>query len=188
MVLIEVDRNFDSFHRLLGSHAWSEFLQKPSKEELEKVSKVFGCTYNTGRKVEKHGPSASRSTSLRILTQVVTGWKRVNIKDDWFNGWRRENEWVEQFQRSFSSDRISASSDTHTLKPHTVTYLLKRRPARQCASLSRKRLSLTKKTGQFPGTPEKAQTRNQSRVPHAAHRIRSPDPTMKTTMPTKMTD
>lgn len=73
MVLIEVDRNFDSFHRLLGSHAWSEFLQKPSKEELEKVSKVFGCTYNTGRKVEKHGPFASRSTSLRLLRSSQVG-------------------------------------------------------------------------------------------------------------------
>ena len=67
MVLIEVDRDFDSFHRLLGLHRWSEFLQKPSEEELQKVSMVFGCTYNTGRKVEKHGPSASRSTHSAYL-------------------------------------------------------------------------------------------------------------------------
>jgi hypothetical protein len=62
MVVIEVDRDFDSFDRLLGLHTWSKFLQKPSEEQLDKVSKVFYCTYNTGRLVEKHGPFASRST------------------------------------------------------------------------------------------------------------------------------
>jgi hypothetical protein len=60
--VIEVDRDFDSFDRLLGLHTWSKFLQKPSEEQRDKVSKVFYCTYNTGRLVEKHGPSASRST------------------------------------------------------------------------------------------------------------------------------
>lgn len=60
--MIEVDREFDGFDNLLGLHTWSEFLQKPSKEQLDKVSKVFYCTYNTGRLVEKNGSSASRST------------------------------------------------------------------------------------------------------------------------------
>ena len=55
MVVIEVDRDFESFDRLLGLHTWSEFLQNPSDEQLDKVSKVFYCTYNTGRLVEKHG-------------------------------------------------------------------------------------------------------------------------------------
>ena len=64
MVVIEVDRDFESFDRLLGLHTWSEFLQNPSEEQLDKVSKVFYCTYNTGRLVEKHGLSARRSTPL----------------------------------------------------------------------------------------------------------------------------
>ena len=55
MVVIEVDRDFESFDQLLGLHTWSEFLQNPSEEQLDKVSKVFYCTYNTGRLVEKHG-------------------------------------------------------------------------------------------------------------------------------------
>ena len=64
MVVIEVDRDFESFDRLLGLHTWSEFLQNPSEEQLDKVSKVFYCTYNTGRLVENYGLSARRSTPL----------------------------------------------------------------------------------------------------------------------------
>jgi hypothetical protein len=64
MVVIEVDRDFDSFDRLLGLHTWSKFLQKPSAEQADKVSKVFYCTYNTGRQVEKSGLFARRSSSL----------------------------------------------------------------------------------------------------------------------------
>jgi hypothetical protein len=71
--VIEVDRDFDSFDRLLGLHTWSEFLQRPTKDQLDKVSKVFYCTYNTGRQVEKNG------------------WKRVNIEEHWFNGWTPNN-------------------------------------------------------------------------------------------------
>ena len=90
MVVIEVDRDFESFDKLLGMHTWSEFLQKPSEEQLDKVSKVFYCTYNTGRLVEKHG--LSRSSLLRLLTKVVVaGWKRVNIEEHWFNGWKPDN-------------------------------------------------------------------------------------------------
>jgi len=73
MVVIEVDHDFDSFENLLGLHTWSEFLQRPTEEELEKASKVFYCTYNTGRKVEKNG------------------WKRVNVEEHWFHGWSANN-------------------------------------------------------------------------------------------------
>ncbi|KAN0137854.1 hypothetical protein V8E53_004338 [Lactarius tabidus] len=69
MVVIEVHRDFDSFDRLLGLHTWSEFLQKPCKEQIDKVSKC----------------------SVALLTQVVAGWKRVNIEDRWFNGWTANN-------------------------------------------------------------------------------------------------
>ena len=57
MVVIEVDRDYESFENLLGLHTWSEFLQRPTQEELDKVSKVFYCAYNTGRIVEKNGLS-----------------------------------------------------------------------------------------------------------------------------------
>ncbi|KAH9058215.1 hypothetical protein EDB87DRAFT_1578207 [Lactarius vividus] len=73
MVVIEVDREFDRFDELLGLHAWSGFLLKPSEEQKDKSSKVFYCTYNTGRLVEKNG------------------WKRVNIEEHWFHGWTRNN-------------------------------------------------------------------------------------------------
>ncbi|KAH9018392.1 hypothetical protein EDB85DRAFT_617998 [Lactarius pseudohatsudake] len=73
MVVIEVDREFDRFDDLLGSHAWSGFLLKPSEEQKDKSSKVFYCTYNTGRLVEKNG------------------WKRVNIEEHWFQGWTPNN-------------------------------------------------------------------------------------------------
>jgi len=55
MVIIEVKRDFDCFDRLLGEHKWSEFLRNPSAEELEKVTQVFYCVYNSGRQVQKNG-------------------------------------------------------------------------------------------------------------------------------------
>ena len=57
MVVIEVDRDYESFENLLGLHTWSEFLQRPTQEELDKVSKVFYCAYDTGRIVENNGLS-----------------------------------------------------------------------------------------------------------------------------------
>jgi hypothetical protein len=67
MVVIEVDRDYESFENLLGLHTWSEFLQKPNKEQLDKVSKVFYCTYNTGRIVEKNGLSRVESLCFTYL-------------------------------------------------------------------------------------------------------------------------
>ena len=66
--MIEVDRYFDRFDGLLGLHTWSKFLSMPSEEEKDKSSKIFYCTYNTGRQVEKSGLSAYRSTLLPLLT------------------------------------------------------------------------------------------------------------------------
>ena len=42
------------------------------------------------------------------------------------------------------ANRILASSDTHTRRHHTVKSLLRQRPARQCAALSRKSPSLSR--------------------------------------------
>jgi hypothetical protein len=55
MVIIEVKRDFDGFDRLLGEHKWNEFLRNPSKEEREKVTRVYYCVYNSGRQVQKNG-------------------------------------------------------------------------------------------------------------------------------------
>jgi len=74
MVIIEVGRDFDGrFDLLLGTHEWSAFLKKPTKEEEDKASDAFYCRYNTGRLVEKHG------------------WKRVYIEEHWFDGWSPSN-------------------------------------------------------------------------------------------------
>jgi hypothetical protein len=67
MVVIEVDRDYESFENLLGLHTWSEFLQRPNEEELDKASKVFYCTYNTGRKVEKNGLSRVKSLYYALV-------------------------------------------------------------------------------------------------------------------------
>ncbi|KAH9174358.1 hypothetical protein EDB89DRAFT_1848967 [Lactarius sanguifluus] len=89
MVVIEVDREFDRFDELLGLHAWSGFLLKPSEEQMDKSSKVFYCTYNTGRLVEKNGPSAGHST--HSTHSHFVGWKRVSIEEHWFQGWFANN-------------------------------------------------------------------------------------------------
>ena len=68
MVVIEVDRYFEGFDGLLGLHTWPKFLLKPNEEEKDKSSKIFYCTYNTGRQVEKSGPSVYRSTLFPLLT------------------------------------------------------------------------------------------------------------------------
>ncbi|TFY82930.1 hypothetical protein EWM64_g1083 [Hericium alpestre] len=73
MVILEVDRYFDGYDRLLGAHKWSEFLQSPSDEEKDQVTKIFYCTHDTGRKVQKNG------------------WKRVEIQEHWFTDWSASN-------------------------------------------------------------------------------------------------
>jgi hypothetical protein len=75
MVVIAVDRDFDRFDDLLGLHTWSEVLLKPTREDLDKSSKVFWCRYNSDRLVQKHGMStiapgssitAAQSSSIRL--------------------------------------------------------------------------------------------------------------------------
>ena len=79
MVVIEVDRDYDSFENLLGLHTWSEFLKKSNKEELDKVSKVFYCTYNTGRIVEKNG--LSRIESLYSALVYLCCVRRLEARE-----------------------------------------------------------------------------------------------------------
>jgi len=54
MVIIEVDRDYPHFDRILGEHRWSEFLRNLSDDEKERVTQVFYCTYHTGRMVQKN--------------------------------------------------------------------------------------------------------------------------------------
>ncbi|CDO77597.1 hypothetical protein BN946_scf184936.g22 [Trametes cinnabarina] len=64
-VIIEIDETFPEFKRLLGAHKWSEFLVEPN-DEAHFVSKIFYCTWNSDRDVQKNG------------------WKRVDVQDKWF--------------------------------------------------------------------------------------------------------
>ena len=52
---MEIDESLPSFKVLLGLHKWSEFLKEPPPKEAHHVSKVFYCTYNSDRLVQKNG-------------------------------------------------------------------------------------------------------------------------------------
>ncbi|KAH9888363.1 hypothetical protein C8Q73DRAFT_655448, partial [Cubamyces lactineus] len=64
-VIVEIDETLPDFKRLLGMHKWSEILVEP-KEEARSASKVFYCTWNSDRDVQKNG------------------WKRIDVVDRWF--------------------------------------------------------------------------------------------------------
>ncbi|KAI0740792.1 hypothetical protein C8Q76DRAFT_608883, partial [Earliella scabrosa] len=63
-IILEIDGSMPDFGKILGAHKWSAFLADPGSEGHH-VSKVFYCTYNSDRIVQKNG------------------WKRVDVKDDW---------------------------------------------------------------------------------------------------------
>lgn len=79
MVIIEIARECPELDRLLGEHRWREFLKKSSKQEQDQVSKVFYCTYSTGRQVQKNGESsnlfdfcrAADSSSISLIGCVI---------------------------------------------------------------------------------------------------------------------
>jgi hypothetical protein len=75
---------------MLGMHSWAKVLMNPSNEESGKSSKVFWCTYNSGRLVQKHGASAI-AYHYRPLNPHPSGWKRVDIEEHWFQGWSVNN-------------------------------------------------------------------------------------------------
>lgn len=76
MVIIEIARDCPQLDRLLGEHRWREFLKKSSKQEQDQVTKVFYCTYSTGRQVQKNG------------------WKRIYVEDAWFKTWSPNNHLI----------------------------------------------------------------------------------------------
>ncbi|KAH0829064.1 hypothetical protein J3R83DRAFT_2521 [Lanmaoa asiatica] len=77
MVVIEVNRDYAHFDRILGEHRWSEFLQSPTKEEKTRVTQVFYCAYSTGRIVQKNG------------------WKRIDVDEAWFKAWSPRNRHIQ---------------------------------------------------------------------------------------------
>ncbi|EED84622.1 predicted protein [Postia placenta Mad-698-R] len=81
MVIIEVPRRYPGFSTVLGEHRWSEFLRQPSDEEKTKVSKVFYCTYRSGREVEKYGRRRK-------------GWKRIFILDSFYETPQKKPKWL----------------------------------------------------------------------------------------------
>ncbi|OAX34458.1 hypothetical protein K503DRAFT_774519 [Rhizopogon vinicolor AM-OR11-026] len=76
MVIMEVARECPQLDRLLGEHRWSEFLRNPSQPEKDQVSRVFYCTYSTGRQVKKNN------------------WKRIFVEDAWFKTWSPNNHFI----------------------------------------------------------------------------------------------
>lgn len=76
MVIIEIARECPQLDRLLGEHRWKEFLKKSSEQEQDQVTKVFYCTYSTGRQVQKNG------------------WKRIYVEDAWFKTWSPNNHLI----------------------------------------------------------------------------------------------
>ncbi|EIW86766.1 hypothetical protein CONPUDRAFT_38529, partial [Coniophora puteana RWD-64-598 SS2] len=73
VVVIEVKRDYPHLDHILGEHRWSEFLINPPADVKNDVSRVYYCTYHSGRELQKHG------------------WKCVPLEDDWFRTWSPKN-------------------------------------------------------------------------------------------------
>jgi hypothetical protein len=82
MVIIEINRNYPGVQYLLGAHKWSDFLINPSQEEKSRESRIYWCTYKSGRETEKHGKYPYPSCISRL--ERFAGYKRVMIEDTWF--------------------------------------------------------------------------------------------------------
>ncbi|KAF8515340.1 hypothetical protein BU17DRAFT_67931 [Hysterangium stoloniferum] len=72
VVLIEVNRHYPDFRKLLGAHKWSDFVLNPGVHH-DKVTRIYFSTLANVRAVEK------------------AGWKRIFIDDDWFKGFIPNN-------------------------------------------------------------------------------------------------
>ncbi|KAI0753351.1 hypothetical protein C8Q80DRAFT_1097233, partial [Daedaleopsis nitida] len=64
VIILELDESMPDFNIILGGHKWADFLVEPG-ETGKLISKVFYCTYNSDRVVQKNG------------------WKRIDVKDAW---------------------------------------------------------------------------------------------------------
>ncbi|KAF5354356.1 hypothetical protein D9758_010758 [Tetrapyrgos nigripes] len=73
MILLEISRAFTDWGNILGEHRWKEVLRRPTHEEHPRVSRIYDSRYKSGRAAQKEG------------------WKRIDVKDSWFNDWSFEN-------------------------------------------------------------------------------------------------
>jgi hypothetical protein len=55
MILLEINRAFENWDRLLGEHRWKEFLRKPTDEEEPRVSRIYYSRFKSGREAQKEG-------------------------------------------------------------------------------------------------------------------------------------
>lgn len=83
MVIIEVAKSCPNIARLLGGHRWAEFLKEPEQSQLATESRVYYCTKNKGREVQKHGKSLEMPLNHSTLMSI-SGWKRLDVEDLWF--------------------------------------------------------------------------------------------------------
>lgn len=91
MVLLEIDKSYPHIDRLLGEHRWSEFLKRPTHEEVERVTQIFFSLYDTGRAAQKDGERGFASLRPQRRLMCTTGWKRIHVEDSWFKDWSENN-------------------------------------------------------------------------------------------------
>jgi hypothetical protein len=94
MIIIAVAKGYPDLRRLLGAHAWSDFLYNPG-EDAGRVSKIYFCKYQTHDGCTKEGERKVRF--FRALPNpLITGWKYNDVQSSWFNDWRLENKCVSE--------------------------------------------------------------------------------------------
>lgn len=65
IILVEMDRSYKHFERLLGEHTWAKFLKNPTSEEKPRMTRVYYSTYASGREAQKDGEWRPKISSLR---------------------------------------------------------------------------------------------------------------------------
>ena len=63
-IIIEVNREFAHWQRLLGEHRWAEVFKKCDSAVQNWVSQVFWCQFASGREVQKHGEYVCMCSTL----------------------------------------------------------------------------------------------------------------------------
>lgn len=84
MVIIEVAKSCPNIVRLLGAHRWADFLKEPEESQMATESRVYYCTKNKGREVQKHGKLIECLFLSAYTLTIISGWKRLDVEDLWF--------------------------------------------------------------------------------------------------------
>lgn len=66
VVLLEINKKAEH-QMLLGEHKWHEMLKDPSKDDKDRVSRIYYSIYPSNRAAQKDG------------------WKRINVESGWFD-------------------------------------------------------------------------------------------------------